>query len=92
MSEVTFTFQVDEALKNEFTQAACSGDYSGDELLRDFMRGFVQRHGAGAYDAWFRRQVALGQADVHAGDVLTSDEVEAEAEAWRAELGRKHGA
>ena len=42
MSEATFTFRVDEALKNDFTSAAKARDRTGAQLLRDFMREFVQ--------------------------------------------------
>jgi predicted transcriptional regulator len=43
MSEATFTFRVNEALKFEFSTAAKARDRSGTQLLRDFMREFVQR-------------------------------------------------
>ena len=36
MSETTFTFRVDDALKEQFTMAAKSRDRSGAQLLRDF--------------------------------------------------------
>ena len=39
----TFTFRVDAALKKAFEQAAKSNDRSGSQLLRDFMREYVQR-------------------------------------------------
>ena len=58
MSEATFTFRVDEALKNEFATAAKARDRTGPQLLRDFMREFVQQqHEASEHDAWFRHQV-----------------------------------
>ncbi|MEO8410887.1 MAG: hypothetical protein ABI478_09980, partial [Propionivibrio sp.] len=61
MSEATFTFRVDEALKTEFSTAAKARDRSGAQLLRDFMREFVQQQQeAAAHDAWFRRQVQIG--------------------------------
>ena len=43
MGEVTFTFRVEKTLKNEFTAAAKSLDRSGAQLLRDFMRQFIQQ-------------------------------------------------
>lgn len=43
MNEVTFTFRVDEALKREFTSVARSCDRTSAQLLRDFMRDYVQR-------------------------------------------------
>lgn len=90
MSETTFTFRVDEALKSEFTAAAKSRDRTGAQLLRNFMRDFVrQQQETAAHDAWFRQQVQTGLDSANAGDVLSAEEVEAEAAAWRAETRRK---
>lgn len=90
MSEATFTFRVDEALKNEFSTAAKSRDRTGAQLLRDFMRDFVrQQQEAAEHDAWFRRQVQTGLDAAAAGDLVPAEEVEAEAAAWRAETRRK---
>lgn len=58
MSEATFTFRVDEALKNDFANAAKDRDRTAAQLLRDFMREYVQRQQqAAGHDAWLRRQV-----------------------------------
>lgn len=90
MSEATFTFRVDEGLKDEFSAAAKSRDRTGAQLLRDFMRDFVrQQLDAAEHDAWFRRQVQVGLDSANAGDVISAEEVEAEAAAWRAETRRK---
>jgi predicted transcriptional regulator len=90
MSEATFTFRVDEALKSEFATAAKSQDRSGAQLLRDFMRDVVrQRQEAAEHDAWFRREVEAGIAEANAGDLIPAGEVEAEAAAWRAATLRK---
>lgn len=43
MSEATFTFRVDGDLKAEFVSAAKARDRSGAQLLRDFMREYVQQ-------------------------------------------------
>jgi predicted transcriptional regulator len=43
MPETTFTFRVDEALKSAFTDAARTHDRPGSQLLRDFMREFVEK-------------------------------------------------
>jgi predicted transcriptional regulator len=86
MSEATFTFRVEEALKNEFTAAAKSRDRTSAQLLRDFMRDYVrQQHEAGEHDTWFRRQVQNGLDAANAGDLLPAADVEAEAADWRAE-------
>ena len=86
----TCTFRVDEALKQEFTTAAKARDRTGAQLLRDFMREFVrQQQEAAEHDAWFRRQVQIGLDSANAGDLVSAEEVEAEAAAWRTETRRK---
>lgn len=90
MSEATFTFRVDESLKEEFTTAAKGRDRSGAQLLRDFMRDFVkQQQEAAEHDAWFRREVQIGLDAANAGDAASAEDVEAEAAAWRSETRRK---
>jgi predicted transcriptional regulator len=90
MSEATFTFRVDEALKDEFTKAARSRDRTGAQLLRDFMRDFVRQEAEMAeHDAWFRRQVQAGMESANAGRLVAGEEVEAEFTARRAETRRR---
>jgi predicted transcriptional regulator len=90
MSEATFTFRVDDALKAEFSTAAKTCDRSAAQLLRDYMREFVRRQQETAtHDEWFQRQVQIGLDSANAGDLVSSEEVEAEAEIWRAETRRK---
>ena len=90
MSEATFTFRVDEGLKDQFSTAAKSRDRTGAQLLRDFMRDFVkQQLEAAEHDAWFRREVQIGIDAANPGVVVSSEEVEAEAQVWRAETRRK---
>jgi len=89
MSESTFTFRVEETLKAEFSNAAKANDRTGAQLLRDFMRDFVQRQNdATAHDTWLRQQVQSGLDAANAGDLVSAEEVEAEAAAWRAETRR----
>ena len=90
MSEATFTFRVDEQLKSQFSTAAKNRDRSGAQLLRDFMRDFVNRQQEAAdHEAWFAREVQTGVDAANAGDVLSADEVEAEAATWRAQMHRQ---
>jgi predicted transcriptional regulator len=90
MSEATFTFRVDEGLKDQFSTAAKSRDRTGAQLLRDFMRDFVkQQQETVDHDTWFRREVQVGIDAANAGAVVSAEEVEAEAQAWRAETRRK---
>lgn len=90
MSETTFTFRVDEELKDQFTLAAKDRDRSGAQLLRDFMRDFVRKQQEAAeHETWFRHQVQAGIDAANAGDVISAEEVEAEAARWRAHVRRK---
>jgi predicted transcriptional regulator len=90
MNESTFTFRVDASLKEQFTAAAKGSGRTGAQLLRDFMRDYVrQQQEAAAYDQWFRREVQAGIDEAIAGDVFSSEEVEAEAAAWREETLKK---
>jgi predicted transcriptional regulator len=90
MSEATFTFRVDEALKNEFAAAAKARDRTGAQILRDFMREFVQQQrDAAEHDAWFRRQVHAGLDSAHAGRLVPTAEVEARFAARRAATRRR---
>jgi predicted transcriptional regulator len=92
MSEATFTFRVDENLKSAFSEAARVRDRTGAQLLRDFMRDFIQQQQDGPdYDTWFRRQVQAGLDSANAGDLISAEEVEAEAAAWRAQMQREIG-
>jgi predicted transcriptional regulator len=90
MTEATFTFRVNEILKEEFATAAKACDHTGAQLLRDFMREFVGRQReAVAHDVWFGQQVQAGLDAANTGDLISSEELEAEAAAWRAEIRRK---
>lgn len=90
MNESTFTFRVDDALKSQFAQAAKSRDRSGAQLLRDFMREFVQQQEEAAeHDAWFRRQVQIGINSANAGNLVPAAEVEAKFAARRASTRRR---
>ena len=90
MSEASFTFRVDEALKNAFAAAAKARDRTGAQLLRDFMREFVQKQQEVAeHDAWFRRQVQAGLDSADAGRLVPATEVEARFGARRAATRRR---
>ena len=90
MSEATFTFRVDESLKNDFATAAKARDRTGAQLLRDFMRDFVrQQQEAAEHDAWFRRQVQIALDSANAGNLIPAAEVEAKFAAKRAATRRR---
>ena len=84
MSDRTFTFRVDDALKQQFTQAAKSRDRSGAQLIRDFMRDFVRQDQEEIeHNAWFRRQVQTGLDSANNGNLISATEVEAKFAAKR---------
>jgi predicted transcriptional regulator len=90
MSDATFTFRVDEALKTEFSTAAKAHDRTGAQLLRDFMRDYVkQQQEAAEYDAWLRVKVERSRASANAGNLVPATEVEAKFAARRAETRRR---
>src|SRR5437667_4485157 len=88
MPETTFTFRVDQELKKAFTEAARANDRPGSQLLRDFMRGYVER---AEHDAWFRAEVeqSLKEADDPNADLIPHEEVVRKWKARRAELTQK---
>lgn len=85
MAETTFTFRVDEALKAAFTEAAKAHDRPGSQLLRDFMRDYVEQ---AEHDAWFRAEVEQGLRELADPNVelVPHRQVEAEWDAERADL------
>lgn len=93
MGEATFTFRVDDELKAAFSEAAKGEDRTGAQLLRGFMREYVEkRRDAEEYDKWFRRQVEIGLEYARRGEGIPSDEVEAHFARRRAEGRRKRAA
>jgi predicted transcriptional regulator len=79
MTEATFTFRVEEDLKESFTSAAKARDRTGAQLLRDFMRDFVKKqHEAADPDLWFRRQVQAGLDSANLGNLVSAEDVETE--------------
>ena len=87
MTEATFTFRVEESLKQEFSSFAKDIDRSGAQLLRDFMRDFVkQQQEAASYDAWFQKQVQIGLDEANAGQLVTQEDVKSRFEAKRTSL------
>jgi len=79
MNEATFTFRVEEELKESFATAARARDRTGAQLLRDFMRDFVkEQQDAVEHDVWFRRQVQVGLDSANTGKLVPAEDVETE--------------
>jgi predicted transcriptional regulator len=85
MPETTFTFRVDQGLKKAFTEAARANDRPGSQLLRDFMRDYVDRSG---HDAWFRAEIeqSLKEADDPNVELVPHEEV---VRNWQARRGER---
>ncbi|THB67714.1 MAG: hypothetical protein D6B27_04050 [Gammaproteobacteria bacterium] len=94
MGEATFTFRVDEELKQQFFQTARSNDRSGAQLLRDLMRDYIaqQQQESVEYDEWFRDQVKIGLDSANAGRLVSADEVEVQFAAKREAARKQFGA
>ena len=90
MTEATFTFRVDEALKDEFSTASKADDRTGARLLRYFMRDQVkQQEKTAEYDAWLRAKVERSRASADAGNLVPAADVEAKFAARRAKTRRR---
>ena len=91
MPETTFTFRVDEELKAAFTNAAKAHDRPGSQLLRDFMRDYVDK---AEHDTWFRAEVEQAMREAHDPNAewVPHQQVKAEWEVRKAELLRRAAA
>ena len=90
MGQTTFTFRVDEELKNSFVALAKSLDRTGAQVLRDCMRDIVRRgQETDGYDRWFRHEVQIGLDSARAGHLVSADTVEKRFAARRAETRRQ---
>ncbi|AWH53248.1 hypothetical protein C1924_08690 [Stenotrophomonas sp. ESTM1D_MKCIP4_1] len=89
MNEATFTFRVDEDLKQAFGDAAKARDRTSAQLLRDFMRAFVLQQQTTDNDAEFRLQVQAGLDSANAGRLIPADQVEARFAARRTATRRR---
>ena len=89
MKKFTITIRVNEALKIEFTKAAKAAGSSGAELLRSFMKKYIEEQKAALQHDWFRRQVLIGRVSADAGNLIPAAEVEAKFAAKRAATRRR---
>ena len=86
MSQTTFTFRVEEDLKENFASVAKSMNRTGAQLLRDCMRDLVRRQQEPEeHDAWFREQVRTGLDSANAGKLEPHEKVEEKFASRRAE-------
>ena len=87
MSESTFTIRVDSHLKEAFVQAASMNDRTGAQLVRDYMREYVQSaRDKGDYEEWFKAKVEAGLRDIEEGRVISHEEIKVRSLARRERL------
>ncbi len=93
MQESTFTIRVDDHLKEAFTEAARVSDRTGAQLVRDFMRDYVQAAREKAeYEAWFKAKVEAGLRAIQEGRILSGEEVRERSRLRRERLLATYGA
>lgn len=75
--EAVFTMKLEHALRDEFMAAAEETHRPASQLVRDFMRDFVQKQREKReYDAWFKREVQASiddQSPTHAHEQVMAE-------------------
>jgi predicted transcriptional regulator len=92
MTESTFTFRVDEALKAEFTKLAKAKDRTAAQILREMMRSYVAEETPPTpeYIEWLTRKVEKSRASIAAGNFYTHEEMKERMAAHRAKWLAEH--
>jgi predicted transcriptional regulator len=66
--EAVFTVKLESELRDAFASEAEAAHQSGSQIIREFMREFVQqRREAREHDAWFRAEVQRALDDTRPG-------------------------
>lgn len=92
--DAVFTVKLDSQLRDAFLAEAQAVDRPASQLVRDFMRQFIERQRQERdHDAWFRAQVqeALGDRGPGFGHDEVIAEMRARLEARIAEAARRAG-
>lgn len=92
--EAMFTLKLESELRDRFMAEAEAVDRPASQLVREFMRDFVERRQAAReHDAWFRAEVEQGmrEADDPGVKRLPHDEVASGWRRQRAELAKRAG-
>ncbi len=85
MTDSTFTFRVDESLKEAFNAAAKASDRSAAQILRAAMREFVAQHAAAQVpEGWLATKIRKSRDAVASGEVYDNDEMKARFARFRA--------
>lgn len=89
--EATFTFRVDGILKQYFTAAAKACDRTGAQLMRDFMRNFVQQQQELLIESQSAQANEGSFVDRQSNSDLTIKQKDVDLAVWRSGLRRKVG-
>lgn len=80
----TINFRVNNELKDQFEKAVEFSDMTGSQVLRDFMRNYVESsREKREYEAWLVANVQRGLAQIAAGCTISHEEVKSRAAARR---------
>lgn len=91
--EAVFTMKLEAELRDAFVAEAAREDRPASQVVRELMRGYIERRQeARDYDDFLRQKVAVARAEREAGLHLSNEEVEAEAALRRAALQARLGA
>jgi predicted transcriptional regulator len=92
VAETTFTFRVDDELKEAFAKTAKEEDRTAAQLLRALMREAVEgKRAMREHDAWFRAEVekALKEADDPNVRLIPHSRVKADLRRQRAKFAKR---
>lgn len=85
--EAVFTLKLEPELRDAFMVAAAAADRPASQIVREFMRDYVQQDKD--YVEFLRRKVEKARQSIAEGKWSSNEEVEARAAARRAELQRR---
>ena len=85
--EAVFTMKLEPELRDAFMAAAKAADRPASQLVREFMRGYVQQDRD--YVEWLQRKVERGREDIAAGRTYTDEEVQTDMDQLIADLERQ---
>lgn len=92
MANTMFTMKLDTELRDEFMAEAAAADRPAAQIMREFMREFIQKQkDEREYKEFLRRKVEKARASMEAGIGKSSEEVEAIFAEKRAALRRSIG-
>lgn len=88
--EAVFTLKLEAELRDAFMAEAAATDRPASQIVREFMRDFIERQKQEReYTEFLRRKVEKARASIAAGKVFTQEEVEAQVAERRERLLRK---